>query len=332
MSRLSYFEYANSRMSPSLIAAINETIEENKAYATVIWKSRADDAIDATLHNALKYYSPEKGELRNYIISTMKTVLKNSLKKEHSVENDTLTFLVDASREDTVDNSLDDLLTEFDDEVSECVVEFLPYVVDDYEFFSTLKKTKMKNDYSSILGKYSSRTVVSALQAITTMYLPKVAEFMSFPPLPYVGGSKLGSLGDICDKYGSPVKVLGVVQGTALVRGYSTKDMISIDLSSLALAVFDSIYSSSEGLVLEFGGRVYYRTPTWGVVSSRSEVLEAISRYCLGYLCKQLGFLVSGIEGETIYLLGNAESLVVELFGFSCSLSYRRVTRKEVVC
>lgn len=331
MSRLSYFKYANSEMSPSLIVAINETIQENRAYATVIWKSRADDAIDATLHNALKYYSPEKGELRNYIISTMKNVLKNSFKKEHSMEDETLNFLVDASQEDQSNSELDDLLVDFNSEVSECVVDFLPFVVEDYEFFRELKRNKMKLDYSEILSKYSSKTIVSSLQAITTIYLPKVSEFMSLVS-PTVNYGGIGTIPETHQKYEAPIRLRGMVQKIALVEGFSTKDLIGVDLAQLSQELIDSVYKDNKNLVLDFEGRRYYRTPSWDIVSSREELLVTLKEYCLNYLCKRLGFLVAEVGDDIAYLLGNNEKVSVSLFGVECNVSYDIVTRKEVVC
>lgn len=330
MSKLSYFKYANSEMSPSLIVAINETIQENRAYATVIWKSRADDAIDATLHNALKYYSPEKGELRNYIISTMKNVLKNSFKKEHSMEDETLNFLVDASQEEQSNSELDDLLVDFNSEVSECVVDFLPFVVEDYEFFRELKRNKMKLDYSEILSKYSSKTIVSALQAITTIYLPKVSEFMSSVPPSTSRG--IGTLLETHKKYEAPIRLKGMVQQIALVEGFSTKDLIGVDLAQLSQELLDSVYKDNKNLVLDFEGKRYYRTPSWDIVSSREELLVTLKEYCLNYLCKRLGFLVAEVRDDIAYLLGNNEKVSVSLFGVECNVSYDIVTRKEVVC
>lgn len=329
LSKLSYFKYNTSEMSPSLIVAINETIQENKAYATVIWKSRADDAIDATLHNALKYYSPDKGELRNYIISTMKNILKNSFKKEHSTEDETLNFLVDSSQEDNINSELDDLLEDFSSEVSECIVEFLPYVVEDYEFFKELKRNKMKLDYSEILGKYSSKTIVSALQAITTIYLPKVSEFMSTPALSTVGG--IGTISETYQKFEAPVKVRSVVQRIALVEGFSTKSLISIDLNQASSEVIDTIYAGNESLVLNFEGKQYYRSPKWGIVS-KEELVQSLKEFCLSYICKRHGFLVSEIIGDVVYLLGNSDKVNISLFGVECGISYDMVARKEVVC
>ena len=329
MSKLSYFKYNTSEMSPSLIVAINETIQENRAYATVIWKSRADDAIDATLHNALKYYSPEKGELRNYIISTMKNVLKNSFKKEHSTEDETLNFLVDSSQEDNTDAELENMLEDFSSEVSECVVDFLPYVVKDYEFFKELKRNKMKFDYSEILGKYSSKTIVSALQAITTIYLPKVSKFMSVSSLATTGGT--ATIFETCQKYVAPVKVKGVVQRIALVEGFSTKSLISVDLNQVSLEVIDTIYKGNSDLVLNFEGKRYYRTPSWGI-AEKDGLVQSLKEYCLNYICKRHGFLISDIKGDTAYLLGNSDKVNISLFGVDCGISYDIVARKEVVC
>lgn len=329
MSKLSYFKYNTSEMSPSLIVAINETIQENKAYATVIWKSRADDAIDATLHNALKYYSPDKGELRNYIISTMKNILKNSFKKEHSMEDETLNFLVDSSQENNMVSEFNSILEDFSSEVSECVVEFLPYVVKDYEFFKELKRTKMKFDYSSILGKYSSKTIISALQAITTIYLPKVSKFI-FNPAPCTMGS-VGTISETLQKYEAPVKVRSVVQRIALVEGFSTKNLISIDLNQASSEVIDTIYGGDETLVLNFEGKQYYRSPRWGIVS-KEELVQSLKEFCLSYICKRHGFLVSEIIGDVVYLLGNSDKVNISLFGVECGISYDMVARKEVVC
>ena len=212
LSKLSYFDNVNASMSPALLAAIHETIKENEGYATVIWRSRKDDALDATLHQAIRHYSREKGELRNYIISTMKTILKNVLRNESSMEDETLHFHVDSksTEEEEELSDVDIMLNADSDDVETCVNEFLPHIMEDYEFFSTQKSSKRRGDYYEILTSYSPQTVVGAMKYIQEHYIPKLEDFMNSKD---VWNRQIPSMSysEIAQKYGtSEMEFVGV--------------------------------------------------------------------------------------------------------------------------
>ena len=115
------------------------------------------------------------------------------------------------------------------------------------------------------------------------------------------------------------------------MEGFSTKSLISIDLNQASSEVIDTIYAGNEALVLNFEGKQYYRSPKWGIVS-KEELVQSLKEFCLSYICKRHGFLVSEIIGDVVYLLGNSDKVNISLFGVECGISYDMVARKEVVC
>lgn len=315
-------------MTPVLIIAIHETIQENKGYAQVVWKSRYDDAIDATLHHAMKYYSPEKGELRNYIVSTMKNILTNGFKKEHSTEDETLNFLVDSNQGET--DGIVDIIDDSSLEVEECLSEFLLYVIDDFEFFKQLNKSESNYSYQHILSKYSSKVIVSALHRIQKEYLPQIEEFATCKRLGSAYGRGL-EVEDICEKFSSGLKYRGCVRNVALVEGYSPKRLFRFDLDKYVSSILYEIYSNNL-FHLTIHGIDFYRTPTWGIVNDLDSLIAKLRSYCLYFICKKNGYRVVHREGNFFYLLGDNEISYVELFKIRLKFKMESISRKEVVC
>lgn len=327
MSKLSFFQNINANMSPALIAAIHDTIEENKRYAIVIWKSRADDALDATLHHAMKYYSWDKGELRNYIVSTMKNILTNSLKKESSMDDEILHYHVDSGQED-IDSDIDIMIEESSDEVGECIQRFLPSIVSDYEFFLTLKKNKMQGNYSDILGDYSASTIINALNEIQRSYLPHLEQFMGYSQ-PLNNTLSKDSLATLSVMYPSSIELVGVLDGVALVKGYSPKVLQKINLTAIADLIVSTKYNDPN-LKVNFFGQDYYKSPVGGIFEGKEQLILSLKEHLLYFLCKRMNFQVVGFDGDDCYLLGSPNEISFPVYSSLFNFHLVEVNRKEV--
>lgn len=328
LSKLSYFSTLNEGMSPSLIAEIHSKIQENKNYAYAIWKSRGDDAIDATLHHAMKYYSKDKGELGHYILSTMKNILKNQSKKETPQDDYTLHFLVDLNQDDS-DKEMEELLISIPDEVSECVLEFIPYLISDYYFFKERDKRKMKGNYSSILSSFSAEVVISALDVIKVSYLPKISDFIETIPESN-SYKKPKALKDTCSRYKSHVEVKEIINEAALVEGYSPKTLYSINLRDLSMHILSKVYTDDSGLKTKFNFSNYYWSPSLSILEGGETIILSLMEYCLHYLCKNENYTVSGFRGDVYYLLGFSNISKVDIFGITIPINMDSVSRKEI--
>ena len=327
MSKLSYYQNINASMSPALLAAIHDTIEMNKRYAMVVWKSRCDDALDATLHHAIKYYSRDKGELRNYIISTMKNILTNSMKKESSMEDEALYYHVDSKQEDDT-SSIDDYLESASDELEDCVKSFLPSIVLDYEFFATLKKAKMRGEYSEILSIYSPETILGALQFIQQNYLPELEEFMSFSGrINNVIPNE--SLEALKKTYKSKMDFVGEQGNTVLVKGTSPKSLVKLNLDTVVESIIDSKYCGNPLLEKTFLDRTFYRSPSGGILRSREELRVSLKEVLFYFLCKRIGLEYVGEGEELYYFLGNINDFAYPVYTSVYNFPLVGVNRKE---
>ena len=327
MSKLSYFDNVNASMSPALLAAIHDTIEENKRYAMVVWKNRYADAVDATLHHALKYYSRDKGELRNYIVSTMKNILTNSLKRESSMEDETLYYHVDSQTDDT-NSEVENYIEKASDELDDCIKDFIPSIVEDYEFFLTLKKSKMKGNYTEILATYSPETILGALQFIQQNYLPDLKQFMSF-------SGRLNnvlpkdSIESIKKQYKSKLEFMGIQSGVLLVRGSSQKGIVGVDLDSFVDSIIDSKFKGNPLLEKKFLGVTYYKSPQGGVLSSREELVVSLKESLFYFICKRLGCEYICDESGVFYFLTNLTEFSYPVYSSVYNFSLSVVNRKE---
>jgi len=332
LSKLSYFDNVNASMSPALLAAIHETIKENEGYATVIWRSRKDDALDATLHQAIRHYSREKGELRNYIISTMKTILKNVLRNESSMEDETLHFHVDSksTEEEEELSDVDIMLNADSDDIETCVNEFLPHIIDDYEFFSTQKSSKRRGDYYEILTSYSPQTVVGAMKYIQEHYIPKLEDFMNSKD---VWNRQIPSMSysEISQKYGtSEMEFVGIKDNSVLVKGSSAKRMVSIPLDTITNALISELYGSGSKLKKEFLGVTYYKAPNGEVVSSEDVLFTAIKNAVFYFFCKKCKSEFVFEKGGVAYFLSASMDFQYPVFSNLFTFSVRLVNRKEI--
>ena len=332
LSKLSYFDNVNASMSPALLAAIHETIKENEGYATVIWRSRKDDALDATLHQAIRHYSREKGELRNYIISTMKTILKNVLRNESSMEDETLHFHVDSksTEEEEELSDVDIMLNADSDDIETCVNEFLPHIMGDYEFFSTQKSSKRRGDYYEILTSYSPQTVVGAMKYIQEHYIPKLEDFMNSKD---VWNRQIPSMSysEIAQKYGtSEMEFVGIKDNSVLVKGSSAKRMVSIPLDTITNALISELYGSGSKLKKEFLGVTYYKAPNGEVVSSEDVLFTAIKNAVFYFFCKKCKSEFVFEKDGVAYFLTASMEFQYPVFSNLFTFSVRLVNRKEI--
>ena len=332
LSKLSYFDNVNASMSPALLAAIHETIKENEGYATVIWRSRKDDALDATLHQAIRHYSREKGELRNYIISTMKTILKNVLRNESSMEDETLHFHVDSksTEEEEELSDVDIMLNADSDDIETCVNEFLPHIMEDYEFFSTQKSSKRRGDYYEILTSYSPQTVVGAMKYIQEHYIPKLEDFMNSKD---VWNRQIPSMSysEIAQKYGtSEMEFVGIKDNSVLVKGSSAKRMVSIPLDTITNALISELYGSGSKLKKDYLGVTYYKAPNGEVVSSEDVLFTAIKNAVFYFFCKKCKSEFVFEKDGVAYFLTASMEFQYPVFSNLFTFSVRLVNRKEI--
>lgn len=332
LSKLSYFDNVNASMSPALLAAIHETIKENEGYATVIWRSRKDDALDATLHQAIRHYSREKGELRNYIISTMKTILKNVLRNESSMEDETLHFHVDSkSVEEEEDLSDVDIMLNADsDDIETCVNEFLPHIMSDYEFFSTQKSSKRRGDYYEILTSYSPQTVVGAMKYIQEHYIPKLEDFMNSRDV-WNRQIPTMSYSEIAKKYGSKEMDFVDIKGNSiLVRGSSAKRMVSVPLDTIANTLISELYGSGSKLRKTFLDVTYYKAPNGEVINSKDVLFTAIKEAVFYFFCKKCKSEFIFEKDGVAYFLTASMDFQYPIFSNLFTFSVRLVNRKEI--
>lgn len=332
LSKLSYFDNVDASTSPALLIAIHETIKENEGYATVIWRSRKDDALDATLHQAIRHYSPEKGELRNYIISTMKTILKNVLRNESSMEDETLHFHVDSKsvEEEEGLSDVDIMLNADSDDIGTCVNEFLPYIVSDYEFFSTQKSSKRRGDYYEILTSYSPQTVVGAMKYIQEHYIPKLEDFMNSKDV-WNRQIPTMSYNQIVEKYkSSELEYVGIKDNSVLVKGSSSKRMVSVPLDTIATALISELYGSGSKLKKEFLGVTYYKAPNGEVVNSKDVLFTAIKDAVFYFFCKKCKSEFVFEKGGVAYFLSASMDFQYPVFSNLFTFRVRLVSRKEI--
>ena len=291
---LSYYQNVRGNSAPSVLALIHSTVMANKPYAVLVYRSKADDALDATLHHVIKKYSFSKGDLQNYVISILKDILKNNGKDKVDVDEEKFNFLLD-DKLSTVDyqdrDKLEDFLTDNVSLINECVYEFLDYLIEDFAFFRSQDKRVMKVDYGHILGKYSSGVLVHSLDIIQREYVPMIEPFIEF-------------------NFNLPIEV---------------------DVTSFTEKLITEIYDKSPlPCKVNIKGVRYYKKINGGITTNLSEVKEEIKLLIYSYLKGLGGTSYVGEYEDKLYFFSKLDYTALYINDIPLVLELPSVIMKEV--
>lgn len=323
---LSYYQNVRGNSAPSVLALIHSTVMANKPYAVLVYRSKADDALDATLHHVIKKYSFSKGDLQNYVISILKDILKNNGKDKVDVDEEKFNFLLD-DKLSTVDyqdrDKLEDFLTDNVSLINECVFEFLDYLIEDFAFFRSQDKRVMKVDYGHILGKYSSGVLVHSLDIIQREYVPMIEPFIEFNfNLPIEIPSSIGT---------GLYPILGKKNNIVLIGGSSSRALHEVDVTSFTEKLITEVYDKSPlPCKVSIKGVRYYKKINGGITTNLSEVKEEIKLLIYSYLKGLGGTSYVGEFEDKLYFFSKLDYTALYINDIPLVLELPSVIMKEV--
>lgn len=169
---MNYFEYVKA-FSMEDMFKIYEVVRGLKNYAMKIYKNMWEDALDQAYFHIISHYDESCGELENYATRIVGTILLGRYRKE--IANDVALEMA-LNTKQCVDTYYSPVVSSIDEEddydgtFNECVEYLSYYFVLDYKFFKTLKKSDRVFDYTGIFKKFSSKTVLQAIDYLNENY------------------------------------------------------------------------------------------------------------------------------------------------------------------
>lgn len=179
---MNYFRY-NEAISSYEAIQIFDVVQQLKGYAGKIYKGSWEDALDSSFFHILRNFNKESGgELEHYATKVVNTILLGKYKDEITHEISLETGMNKLSMDATYQNPLNILVTD-DVEVSEdlksCIHYLLPSFMEDYKFFKSRKSEDRKLSYNGLFERYSSGTIVKAMDYMVENYGQAVEELLS---------------------------------------------------------------------------------------------------------------------------------------------------------
>ena len=176
---MNYFDYAKILKvnNPYRSWLIYKTIYESSLvnYAGTIYGAGANDALDNTFQILLLNYDEARGNLEHYATATLGRVdLSKGRREVPATELQGLMSDVKAFSED-YGNPVATVISKMEERheaknIANCEKELFPYLLVDYKFFKTRKKSDKLLDYSVFYSKYSTSIFIQAMKNLMSTY------------------------------------------------------------------------------------------------------------------------------------------------------------------
>lgn len=166
------------------IKMIQDTVANLKSYATSIYKSLWQDALDAAFFHIIKHFDFTVSEddeedlsekLYRYSTKVVGTILLG--KYNHEIEHEiSLINGIDqrSMNEESKMNPLSILIEgeELDQSqnLSDCIKYLTPYFIKDFKFFKTKRSDQRKLKYTGLFEKYSSDIIMQSMKYLVDNY------------------------------------------------------------------------------------------------------------------------------------------------------------------
>lgn len=264
--------------------------KEMKAYATKIYGSNYQDALDNAYRHILENYDSDKGELSHYTIAIIHNINFNSSKREISIQEVTELALDNKAFKGNNGDPLDDIVSrqvDYNDKnVDNCINYLLKYYISDFKFFKSNKSSDRVNNYNELYDRFSVKTILSAISIISERYdneidelycLKKQLRFKSYPSDRYV------------DSFDNSVEYMCEFNGIVIYknrRAKGNKVIYEINIEDLLKKFKKTFYKGI--LNRNIGGVDCYVTLSGKLVIGEDELYDYIEDDLIGSILSRL--------------------------------------------
>lgn len=332
---MNYFTY-NESISSYEAMQIYDTIQGLKGYASKIYKGSWEDALDSSFFHVMKNYNKASGgELEHYATKVVNTILLGKYKNEITHEVSLETGMNQVSMDATYQNPMNILISD-EEEVSEdlrsCIHYLLPSFIEDYKFFKTRKSEERKLSYNGLFTKFSSGTIVKAMDYMVQNYGQAVEELLEVKRNCHFRNFS-------ADRYKSSLDTsieydctLNNVLLYKRVSGRALKKFYFLNIRETVTRLIEKFYTD-DTCKKTFDGKTFYCSLSGTIVPSLDELYDALEREIIGtVLARSQNIKVAVYEHNENMIVTSSKdldhSLTLKIFDEDFPIVFKKVISK----
>lgn len=330
-----FFKYLSFK-SPKELYDIFNVVQSLAPYAKSKYGSNYEDALDASYEHIIKNYNSSKGELKNYATKVVGTIWLNNYKKEIASDEQTRISLDIKTAKEFVNTALvgvDEEDTKSGN-INSCINDMVEFFVKDFKFFVTTNSRYKKLDYSEILEKYTSESILGAMKYLNKTYSKDIEKFINY--------SKTSSIRNFdSDRYlkskDTSLEYKGVLNDIVLLKrkqGSHIKKVYKVCMKKLIDMIMNLFYSDTQYGMIVVANVPVYLTLSGKIVDSVDDLKYSLEKELVGSLLSRTSLKVLHYDrGNDLYLSSTKDTqsdVVLPLFGKNVGIGFERVVVKEV--
>lgn len=332
---------------------IQDTVAKLKSYATSIYKSLWQDAMDAAFFHILKHFDFSVSEdddedlsekLYRYSMRVIGTILLG--KYNHEIEHE-ISLINGMDRESvSMESKMNPLSILIENEefsmsldLEMCISYLTPYFVQDYKFFKTKKSDQRKFKYTELFEKFSSSTISEAMEYLLNEYSPIMDKMYST-----ISKSKYRMFAK--DRYKKnldhSIEYMGCINGTII---YAPLNKVKGNKSFYYFSIVDTISDIIKEYYLEenteisgkfrVGDVVAYVSLSGELSLSEKELRKNLEYELIGAILAKISHLKVVVYEEGKYMIlsspkDNECGLVCNIFETNYHTYFKRLVSKRL--
>lgn len=333
---MKYFKYLFSKSTKELYDVFKE-VQGLHGYARAKYgEEKVEDVLDASYEHIIKNFDPSKGELRNYAMKVVGTIHLGINKKESASDEQTKITLDIKTAQDYINSPMEDVLesSSKSDSVDRCINDMVSFFVQDFKFFATSNSKYRKMDYSELIDKYTSESILSAMRYLSNTYASEIEKFITF--------SKESSIRNFSkDRYlkslDTSLEYKGVLNGIILLKrkqGSHIKKVYKVSVNKVINMLLDLFYSNTDYGKIVVSDIPVYLSLSGKILDSVDDLRYSLEKELVGSLLSRTSLKVLHYERGNEILLSSTQDtqsdVTLPIFNKNVSIGFERVAVKEV--
>lgn len=331
---------------------IQDTVEKLKPYATSIYKSLWQDALDAAFFHIINHFDFSISEdddedldekLYRYSTKVVGTILLG--KYNHEIEHE-ISLINGMDKEsicaETKTNPLSILIENEDllvsQDIQQCVDYLVPYFIKDYRFFKTQKPDRRKYSYTELFQKFTPSVIGSAMRYLLNKYSDIMDSVYA-----KISNSRYRMFAS--DRYkknlDSSIKYRGYVHNTviyqALNRVKGSKYFYHFDIKGIITNILEEYYSvENEGGCFVVENVKGYISFSGAITFSKEELQKYIEYELIGTILARISHLKVVVYQEGKYMIFSSPKqdecgIICELFNTKYKIGFKKLVSKRIL-
>lgn len=332
---------------------IQDTVEKLKPYATTIYKSLWQDALDAAFFHIIKHFdfsiSDEdtdslEDKLYRYSTRVVGTILLG--KYNHEIEHE-ISLINGMDRESiSAENRMNPLsiLLDSEDEASShdlesCIDYLTPYFILDYKFFKSQKADHRKLKYTELFEKYSTTVISQAIQFLCDNYsniMDLLYENISNTRYRLFAKDRYKNSLDQTIRYRGFINNTIIYESNTRVKGNKSFYYFSIEETiSDILSEYYSVENTAHSGKFKIHNKIAYVSLSGNIVFSVNELRDYLEYEIIGAILAKISRLRVVVYQQGKYMILSSPKndecgLAFSMFDTSYKTYFKRMVSKRI--